>query len=290
MRGGQIPGHDVDQTGHRGRAGEPQDQDRAHVVRGPERLAQVPVGQIGQGPTVGLAARGELRGRDQHGGHEAGGDQIDAHDQGRGGEQLASVADPRAQPLRGVGAAGRDQRHHAHPRLKPGQAQHEQRKREHGGADETGQPGPPLGEHIGPRPERVGASEDPLEADHDDDRVEAEEDRHQRDGDADRLAEAQQEYSAQDQQQRHRDQHRVAVQEPRRERVLEQVDRGVGRRQGDRDDPGGGDEAQQDQDEQLAAPEWQQVLQHGHGALPVRALPRHPPVHRQHPEERECDY
>src|SRR5439155_8356715 len=134
--GGQVPGHDVDQAGHGGGAGEPQDQDGTDVVRGAERLTQVLVGQVRQGATVGLAAGGELGGGYQDGGDEAGGDQVHRHDQRGGGEQLAGVADTRAHPFLRVGAAGGDQRHHAHPGLEAGQPQHQQGQRQYGRADD----------------------------------------------------------------------------------------------------------------------------------------------------------
>ena len=57
---GQVPGHEVQQAGHRGRAGEPQDGDGADVVDGAEAVAQVFVGQEGQGAAVRLAAGLEL--------------------------------------------------------------------------------------------------------------------------------------------------------------------------------------------------------------------------------------
>ena len=79
----------------------------------------------------------------------------------------------------------------------------------------------------------------------------------------------------------------LAVQERRQVRVLQQVHGGVGGGQGDGDDPRGRDEPEQHQHEDLAAPERQQVLQHRHRALPVRALLRHPPVHRQHAQQRQ---
>ncbi len=58
------------------------------------------------------------------------------------------------------------------------------------------------------------------------------------------------------------------------EGVLHDVGGGVGGREGDGDDEVGGDEAEQDQDEELALPPGQQALQHGDRALAVRALAR----------------
>ena len=51
---------------------------RADVVDGAERLAEVLVRQVGQRAAVGLAARLELLGRDEHGGDEAGREQVHA--------------------------------------------------------------------------------------------------------------------------------------------------------------------------------------------------------------------
>jgi hypothetical protein len=109
----------------------------------------------------------------------------------------------------------------------------------------------------------------------------------QRDGQPDGFAESGQEHGSQHRQQDQGDHDLLVLEEPGSERVLHHVGGGVGRGQGDGDDPGGGHKAEQDQDEQLAAPERQQPLQHGHRAMPVRALGRHPPVYRQHPEQRE---
>src|SRR5439155_1756520 len=56
--------------------------------------------------------------------------------------------------------------------------------------------------------------------------------------------------------------------------------------QGDGDDPRRGDEPQQTQDQDLAAPEGKQPLQHRDRPLPVRTFGSHASVHRQHSEER----
>ena len=53
---GQVPRHQVQQPGHGGGAGEPEDGDGADVVDGAESDAQVFVRQEGQGAAVGLAA------------------------------------------------------------------------------------------------------------------------------------------------------------------------------------------------------------------------------------------
>ena len=109
----------------------------------------------------------------------------------------------------------------------------------------------------------------------------------QGDGDDHGLVEPEQEHPAEDQQQHDGDQHGVAVQEPGQVRVLEQVHRRVRRGQGDGDDPRRRHEPEQDQHERLAPPERQQLLQHGHRPLPVRALRGDPAIHRQHPQQRQ---
>ena len=81
----------------------------------------------------------------------------------------------------------------------------------------------------------------------------------------------------------------VAVEEARGEGVLDDVGGGVGGRQGDGDDEVGGDEPEQGEDEELALPPGEQVLEHGDGALAVRALPGHAAVDRQGPEEGQQD-
>ena len=119
----------------------------------------------------------------------------------------------------------------------------------------------------------------------DDDRVQEQEHGHERDGDADRLAEAEQEHAAEHEQQEHGDGHGVPLQRVREERGLQQVHGRVGRGQGDGDDPRRGHEPEQDEDEYLAAPERQQVLEHGHGPLAVRALLGDAGVHREHAQQ-----
>ena len=118
-----------------------------------------------------------------------------------------------------------------------------------------------------------------------DDQVQQQVDGHQQDGDPDRLAEALQEDRPQDGHQHEGDQHLLPVQDRRGEGVLQDVRRGVGGGEGDGDDEVGGDEAEQDEDEELAPPPGQQALQHGDGALAPGALPGHPAVDRQRPQE-----
>nr|WP_240974317.1 hypothetical protein [Arthrobacter sp. SF27] len=123
----------------------------------------------------------------------------------------------------------------------------------------------------------------------DDDGVEPQEDSDQRDGHGHGLGEAEQEHPAEDEQQDNRHGDGMAADHLGRVGVFEQVDRRVGRRQRDGDDPRGGDEAQQDQHKDLAPPERQQVLEHRHRTLPVRARLRHPAVHREHAQQRQRD-
>jgi hypothetical protein len=67
------------------------------------------------------------------------------------------------------------------------------------------------------------------------------------------------------------------------------VRRGVRRGQGHRDQEVGGREAQQHQDQDLAAPPGKDALEHGQRSLAVGALRRHPPVNRQRPEQGDQD-
>ena len=75
----------------------------------------------------------------------------------------------------------------------------------------------------------------------------------------------------------------------RHERIADDVRGRVGRRQRDRDDEVGRGEAEQAEDEQLAAPARQQLLEHRDAALPVRAVLGDAPVNRQRAEERQED-
>ena len=73
------------------------------------------------------------------------------------------------------------------------------------------------------------------------------------------------------------------------EGVFDQVNRRVRARKPDRDDPRRRHEAKQHENNDFAVPEKQHLLEHGDGALPVRAFLRDPPVHRQHAEQRETN-
>jgi hypothetical protein len=120
-----------------------------------------------------------------------------------------------------------------------------------------------------------------------DDQVQQQVGGHQTDGDPDRLPEPLEEDRAEDGDEEERDRDLLPLQHPGGERVLQDVRRRVGRREGDGDDEVGGDEAEQDEDEQLAPPPGEQPLQHGDGTLAVGALPGDPAVHRQGPEQGE---
>jgi hypothetical protein len=266
--------------------GEPQDQHAADVVDGPERLADPLVGQVGQRPPAGRAALLELRRGDQQGGHQAGGDQVAAHDERGGGQQPAGVADPGGQPFLRRPAVRPDQRHHADPGLEARETQHQQREGGQRGQHQATDAAPG-GEPVGQAAEHGGVGEHVADTHDHHDQVQRQEHRDQRDGDGDGLGEAEQEHPAEDQQQGHGQRDGVTLQGVREERVLQHVHAGVGRRQRDRDDRRGRHEAEQDEDEELAPPGRQQALQHRHRALPVRALRGHPAVHGQHAEEGE---
>ena len=93
------------------------------------------MGQVGEGAAAGLAAFLELLVGDEHRGREAAGDEEAAHDQGRGHQQLAGVADPAPRVLGGVGGIPADQGHHGHPGLEPRQAEGQFREDDQGDRD-----------------------------------------------------------------------------------------------------------------------------------------------------------
>ena len=66
----QVARDQVQQPGHRGGAGEPEDRDRRDVVHRAEGVAEVLVREEGERATVGLAAGLERGGRDQQRGDE----------------------------------------------------------------------------------------------------------------------------------------------------------------------------------------------------------------------------
>ena len=192
----------------------------------------------------------------------AGGEQVGGHDQRGGRQQPLGVADPLGQPRRRVRAVAADQWHHAHTGLEPGQAQHQQRECQHRRADHVADTALASGQRIGPARNQGRIPDHLRHADDDDDRVEQQEHPDQGNRDADSLTEPEQEHPAQDQQQHDGDHDRRCrpVQDPvGQDRVLQQVDRRVRRGQRDRDDPRGGHEPQQHQDEEFALPERQQT-------------------------------
>ena len=67
--------------------------------------------------------------------------------------------------------------------------------------------------------------------------------------------------------------------------VLDDVRCGVGGRERDGDDEVGRDEAEEDEDEELALPARQEVFEHRDGTLAVRALPRDAVVDGERAEE-----
>jgi hypothetical protein len=164
-----------------------------------------------------------------------------------------------------------------------------EREREHGGPEDVTDAAATGGQRAGPGRQRTGRAEHLVQAHHHHDGVQRQEDRDQRHRDPHGLAETEQEHPAQDQQQHDGHGDGVSAQDVRQVRVLHGVHRRVRRRQRDRDDPRGRDEAEQHQHEQLAPPEREQVLQHRDRPLAVRALVRHPAVHRQHPQQRQRD-
>ena len=107
-------------------------------------------------------------------------------------------------------------------------------------------------------------------------------------GEGDRLPESSEKDRAERQEQRQRDDHRV-IEPRRRQRILDQMRRGVGRRQRDRDHEVGGRESEQTEDEHLALPAREQTLEDEDAALPVRAHVGDAAVHRQRAEERHGD-
>ena len=84
------------------------------------------------------------------------------------------------------------------------------------------------------------------------------------------------------------DRHGDRMVQPRgNERVLDDVRGRVGGRQRDRDDEAGGREPEQAQDDGLALPPREQVLEHRDAALAVRAHLGDAVVHRQRAEQRD---
>ncbi len=228
--------------------------------------------QEGERPAVRPAAGLELRRGDQQRGDEGAGHQEDAHHHRGRGEQSLGAADPPRGAGLGVGRIAVDVGHHRDARLEAGHAQGqlgEDDERDpdhrHGVAVLLGEGRAPVGHEV-----RVGGDLEQADRDHDD--VESEVDPHQSDREPDRLGEAAQEHRAEQGQQEQRDRDLVAGEQGPEVGVLDQVRRGVGRRQGHGDDEVGGREAQQGKDEQLPLPEAEQPLEHRDRALTMGAL------------------
>ena len=108
-------------------------------------------------------------------------------------------------------------------------------------------------------------------------------------GEADGLVEPPQEHCREHGEDREGDEDLVLAEHGMEERILDGVLGGVGGRQRHRDDEVGSREAQQDEDEPLALPAAEQVLQHGNGALPGIAALRHLRVDGEGAEQRDED-
>jgi len=280
----QIARHDVQQPGHRGRPGEPEDQDRADVVDRPEEVAELFVGEVRQRAPVGRATRQEGIGRDRHGRHDTAGTEQHAHDQRGGGQELARVADPPLRGRLGVARIALNQQHHDDPGLEAGEAERQLGEEEQRRADHQQRATIGLREPRAPIAQELRLLHDLHQTGTDHHDIERQIDRHDPDRDADRLAETLEEDRAQQRDQRQGDRHLQAVQE-QGVRVLDQVGGGVGGGEGDGDHEAGRHEAEQRQHEELALPPRQEPFEHRDRAIAVRALARHAPVHRQRAEQ-----
>ena len=182
----------------------------------------------GKRAAAGAAALLERLGRDQHRGHERGGEQVDAHDEGGHGEQAPGVADAGPQALFPGRAVGLDQRHHADARLEPTQPEDQQREGERGCLQDPD--GIPAGgdQPVLPAVQEPGIAKHLQEADDHHDRVEQQVDGNQRDRDADSLAEPGQEDGPEHGQEHERDRHVLVGEGLGHERVLDDVGGCVG--------------------------------------------------------------
>jgi hypothetical protein len=106
---------------------------------------------------------------------------------------------------------------------------------------------------------------------------------------ADRLIEPLQEDRREHGEDRERDEDRVVPENGLEEWILDGVLGGVGGRQRHRDHKVGGSKAEQNQDEPLALPAAEQILEHGDGPLPGVAAPGHLRVDWQSAEQRHED-
>ena len=260
----------------------------------PRLVTEVDVDAHGSGLQVlgvhgprGGGLRPERRDRNEQRGHQAARHQKHAHDQRGCRQQLLAVADAAPGLIFGVTPVTLDERHHHHAGLEARQAQRQSGKDQQRRADQCQRAGvaaaqqrEPVAEHL-----RVGRHQRQALDDHH--RREAQIDDHDHHRDADGLLEATQKNRPEQGDQDHGDQNLLSPQGAFQKRVLDQVGRGVGGRQRDGDHKSCGDEADQDQHQQLAGPETQQPLQHTDAAVAVRAFLGHPAVHRQRPEQRD---
>ena len=128
----QVARHEVQQAGHRRRAGEPQNRDRAEVVDRAERLAEVLVREVRQRAAVGLAAllRTPPAGSAASVTNAAA-DEQHAHDERRRAQQLLRVADAARRADSGSSPGSPlHERHHGDAGLEPRQAERQLRERQ----------------------------------------------------------------------------------------------------------------------------------------------------------------
>src|SRR5215208_5302064 len=286
----QVAGNDVKEPGHSRGSREPQDGYGGEVVGCTEGFAEVVVGEVGERPPAGASPLLELPGRDEQGGNEAGGDEIEAHYQGRNGQHLARVADAPFWAHGIVFRVAAYERHHAHPSLEAREPQGQPRKHEQRHPDHDQRVAVVGGQGALPVGEGLRLDEDVVEAYGHDHEVKQQVSPDYEHCYANGLLEAFEEDGAQHPEQQKGRADLPTVQEAWHERILDDVHSGVCGREGYGDDPRRRNEPQQAEHQQLAFPERQQLLEHRDRALSVRALRRDDAVHRQHPEEGQEDY
>src|SRR5947209_6835925 len=295
----QVARHDVQQPGHRRRAREPEDQDCAHVVNGAETFAQEFVREVGERATVRRAGllifgrRPKCFGRNQGGRHETAGDQKDAHDERGTEKQFARVAHAARRILIRVRLVAFNQRHHGHAGLEPRKSEREFGKEQERDADHQQRVPVDSGrgeERVLPARHDLRVERYLIDAEAEHDEVEQEVRGDEDDGDADGLLKAFEEDSAEQRDQRERDDDFVFVTEKTaHERVLDDVRRRVRRRERDGDHEVGGDEPEQHQHEQLTLPPGQKVFEHRDRAFAVRAFGGDAVVDRERAEKCQQD-
>src|ERR1700693_1404137 len=121
----------MEQARHGGRAREPENEDGRDIVNASEGVAQILMRQVGDGAPTGRSALlvGALG--NQKRSHETGYDQQHAHDQGRGGQQFARVADSATRAHLRIlvfSFASTNERHHGDSGLESAQPQRELRE------------------------------------------------------------------------------------------------------------------------------------------------------------------